>query len=73
MARASKSRRPWVSGAATLLFGLNTLALLFTFVRPHTSYELVGGALVWLAGLGAVACLWLQHSGQADTRVRRAC
>jgi hypothetical protein len=72
MARASKSRRPWVRGVGTALFGLNTLALLSTLVRPHTGWELVGGSLVWLAGLGAVACLRLQRSGQRDTHGRRA-
>jgi hypothetical protein len=71
MAQASKSRRPWVRGAGTVLFGLSTLALLSTFARPHTAYELLDGSLVWLAGLAAVACLWLRRGPDRVSGVRR--
>ncbi len=45
MARANSAGKSWARIAATALFAINTLAVLSTFARPHSSYELLTGIL----------------------------
>ncbi len=72
MARATIAGQRRTRPAALVLFALNTLALLSTFIRPHTSYELIDGTLTWLAGLGATVLLWHQHPVPVDSTASAA-
>jgi hypothetical protein len=47
-----------------VLFGLNTLFLLLSFVRASVSISLAFSLLVWLVGLGAIVLLWRKDSSQ---------
>ena len=54
----------WARIVATVLFGLNTLFLLLSFVRATVSASLAFSVLVWLIGLGAIIRLWRTESSQ---------
>jgi len=58
LARASLAGKSWVRPTGTVLFVINTLALLSVFARTHTVFDLISGLLVWLVGLVAVVLLW---------------
>jgi len=58
MAQANGAGKSWARVFSTVLFGINTLAVLATFARPHSAYELLTGMLVWIIGLSAIALLW---------------
>jgi hypothetical protein len=62
MALMNKAGRSWARIVATVLFGLNTLYLLFFVIRAGA------GALVpiltWLIGLGALILLWRKDSSE---------
>jgi len=62
MARANQAGRNWARITGTVFFGLNTLFLLLSLVRPHASLALIFNILVWLVGLGAVIMLWRKES-----------
>jgi hypothetical protein len=64
MARANGAGKSWARIVASVLFGINTLDLLATAVQAHAAASLAFGALVWLAGLGAVVLLWRGESSQ---------
>jgi hypothetical protein len=64
MAWANKNGRNWGRITATVLFGLNTLFLLLSFVRASVSISLAFSLLVWLVGLGAIVLLWRKDSSQ---------
>jgi ABC-type spermidine/putrescine transport system permease subunit II len=64
MAWANKNGRNWGRITATVLFGLNTLFLLLSFVRASVSISLAFSLLVWLVGLGAIVLLWRKESSQ---------
>ncbi len=73
MARANGAGQSWARVVATVLFGISTLALLATFARPHSAYDLLTGMLVWLVGLAAVTLLWQKATSaylQAANRSR---
>lgn len=64
MAWGNKNGQNWARITATVLFGLNTLFLLLSFVRATVSASLAFSVLVWLVGLGAIALLWRKESSQ---------
>ena len=73
MAWGNKNGQSWARIVATVLFGLNTLFLLLSFVRATVSASLAFSLLVWLVGLGAIVLLWRKESSQyfAATAPRR--
>jgi hypothetical protein len=73
MAWGNKNGQNWARITATVLFGLNTLFLLISFVRATVSASLAFSVLVWLVGLGAIVLLWRRESSQyfAVTAPRR--
>lgn len=62
MAWANGAGKSWARIVASVLFGLNTLFLLLSLLRPHASVGLAFGVIVWLTGLGAVILLWRAES-----------
>jgi hypothetical protein len=64
MAWGNKNGQSWARIVATVLFGLNTLFLLLSFVRATVSISLAFSVLVWLIGLGAIVMLWRKESSQ---------
>jgi hypothetical protein len=64
MAWGNKNGQNWARIVATVLFGLNTLFLLLSFVRATVSASLAFSVLVWLVGLGAIVMLWRRESSQ---------
>jgi hypothetical protein len=64
MAWGNKNGQNWARITATVLFGLNTLFLLISFVRATVSASLAFSVLVWLVGLGAIVLLWRKESSQ---------
>jgi hypothetical protein len=64
MAFANKAGKTWARILGTVLFGINTVFLLLSLVRPHASLGLIFSLLVWLAGVGAVVLLWRPESSR---------
>ena len=62
MAWANGRGKSWARIVATVLFGLSTLGLLTSFIRPSASLGLVISFLSWLVGLGAILFLWRKES-----------
>jgi hypothetical protein len=62
MARENGSGKSWARTAATVLFGVSTLAVLTTFARPHSVFDLLIGVVVWIIGLIVVVLLWRKES-----------
>jgi hypothetical protein len=61
---ANKGGKSWGRIVATVLFGLNTVLLLLSFLRATASVSLAFSVLVWLVGLGAIVLLWRKESSQ---------
>jgi hypothetical protein len=64
MAWGNKNGQSWARIVATVLFGLNTLFMLLSFVRATVSVSLAFSVLVWLIGLGAIVLLWRKESSE---------
>jgi ABC-type transport system involved in cytochrome bd biosynthesis fused ATPase/permease subunit len=62
MAWANNRGRVWARIVATVLFGLNTIALLLEIGRASVS--LITVVLGWLIGLGAIVLLWNKQTSQ---------
>ena len=63
MAAASKQGQTWARVVSTVLFGLDTLGLIYILVGAgYTAIQKVLGVVVWLVALGAVAFLWRSES-----------
>jgi hypothetical protein len=63
MAAASKQGQTWARVVSTVLFGLNTLGLIYALVGAgYTAIQKVLGVAVWLVALGAVLFLWRSDS-----------
>jgi hypothetical protein len=62
MAWANNRGRPWARIVATVLFGLNTIAVVLELGRASVS--LITVALGWLIGLGAIVLLWNKQTTQ---------
>jgi len=73
LASASRKGRSWARTAGTILFVLDTLALLGTLGRAGIPATKTFGALTWLIGLLAVISLWRRQSSDyfSDSRRRR--
>jgi len=67
MALMNKAGRSWARIVASVLFGLNTLALLLGFTRGAASAGSLAALLPWLIGLGAIVFLWRRDSGEYFT------
>jgi hypothetical protein len=64
MAWGNKNGHVWARIVATILFGLNTLFLLLSFVRATVSVSLAFSVVVWAIGLGAIVMLWRKESSE---------
>jgi len=62
MAYANNLGRAWARISATVLFGLDTLLLLYAFARASISASQLFAVVVWLVGLGAIVLLWRRES-----------
>ena len=62
MAWANNRGRAWARIVATVLFGLNTIAVLLEIGRASVSLIVV--LLGWLIGLGAIVLLWNKQTSQ---------
>lgn len=58
MARLNLSGRSWARIVSSVLFGINTIDLLYLFRSPGTVIGTVFAVLLWVAGLGAILFLW---------------
>jgi hypothetical protein len=67
MALMNKAGRSWARIVASVLFGLNTLALLLGTARGGTSAGSLAALLPWLIGLGAIVFLWRRDSSDYFT------
>jgi hypothetical protein len=64
MAWGNKNGQNWARIVASILFGLNTLFLLLSFVRATVSVSLAFSVVVWAIGLGAIVMLWRKESSE---------
>jgi hypothetical protein len=71
LASASRKGRGWARTAGTVLFGLDTLAVLGTLGRAGIPATKMFGALTWLIGLIAVISLWRRESSDYFDGSRR--
>jgi hypothetical protein len=76
VARGSRTGKDWARATASVLFGLNTLAVLIgppdMGIRgPEATVARIFAGIVWLIGLTAVAFLWRKDSG-AFFKARRS-
>jgi hypothetical protein len=67
MALMNKAGKSWARIFASVLFALNTILLLLSFVQAGTSAASLAGILTWLIGLGAVILLWQRASSEYFT------
>jgi hypothetical protein len=67
MAYANSLGRAWARNLATVLFGLNTLLLLYAFARASISASQLFAVVVWLVGLSAIVLLWRRESAEFFT------
>ena len=71
MAAANKAGKNWARIVATVLFGLNTVFVLCSFLLPHANLGSVLNLLIWLVGLGAIILLWRRDSSEYFAAARR--
>ncbi len=62
MAFANKAGHSWARIVSTVLFGINTLGLLYIVISPNSGFQKLGSAVGWLIGLGAIMFLWRSDS-----------
>ena len=67
VARGSKNGKDWARTTASVLFGLDTLALLvgppdMGIRGPEATVTRIFAGIVWLIGLTAIVCLWRKDS-----------
>jgi hypothetical protein len=62
MAYMNNLGRAWARISATVLFGLDTLLLLYGFARASISASQLFAVVVWLVGLSAIVLLWRRES-----------
>lgn len=67
MAYANGLGRAWARIVATVLFGLDTLLLLYAFLRTSISASQLFAVVVWLVGLTAIVLLWRRESAEFFT------
>jgi hypothetical protein len=64
LAFASKQGRPWARTVGTVLFGVDTLALLVTLGSPGIGGTKGIGVVIWLIGLVTVILLWQRRASE---------
>jgi hypothetical protein len=64
LAFASKQGRPWARTVGTVLFGVDTLALLVTLGSPGIGGTKGISVVIWLIGLVTVIMLWRRQSSE---------
>jgi hypothetical protein len=64
LASAARRGRGWARTVGTVFFGIDTLGLLVTLVRPGLGAIKGIGVVIWLIGLAAVIMLWQRQSSQ---------
>jgi hypothetical protein len=63
MAYANKKGYAWARVVSSVLFGINTLGLIYVLIAAgSTAIQKVAGVAVWLVGLAAVVFLWRSDS-----------
>jgi hypothetical protein len=64
MASANKKGHTWARVVSSILFGLNTLGLIYILVAAAgtTTIQKIVGVVVWLVALAAVVFLWRPDS-----------
>jgi len=62
MAAANKAGKNWARITASVIFGLDTLAVIADFTRPEPLLNRLVSAVIWLIGLGVIALLWRRDS-----------
>lgn len=62
MARLNQSGRSWARIVASVLFGINTLELLYLLKSPGTVLGTIFAVVLWVVGLGAIVFLWRRES-----------
>jgi len=63
MAYANGKGEEWARILSSVLFGIDTLALLFNFLASsRTALRTVGSVIVWAVGLVAIVLLWRPES-----------
>jgi hypothetical protein len=62
MARLNQSGRNWARIVASVLFGINTIELIYLLKSPGTILGTVFAVVLWAVGLGAIVFLWRRES-----------
>ena len=68
MARANGRGRSWARVVSAVLFGINTLDLLFSLGVARAPGNLIVGVVIWLVGLAAIVMLFRKESGPFFTQ-----
>lgn len=71
MAAANKAGSSRARIIATVIWALNTIAVLIDLTRPEAMASKVAGAVIWLAGLAVIVLLWQRDSSKYYTASSR--
>lgn len=63
MAWANASGHSWATVVSAVIFGINTLDLLVSFLLVHAAATLIIGLVIWLVGLAAIVLIFRKDSG----------
>lgn len=63
MAWANGQGRSWARVVSAVLFGINTVDLLASFLLVHAVATPIIGVVIWLVGLGAIMLMFSKESG----------
>jgi hypothetical protein len=67
LAMMNKAGRSWARIVGSVLFGIDTLLLLFGLSRAGAAAGTLSSIVTWLLGLGAVVFLWRKDSSEYFT------
>jgi cytochrome bd-type quinol oxidase subunit 2 len=62
LASKNKAGKNWARITASVIFGLDTLAVAADFSRPDTLASRLASIVIWLIGLGVIVLLWRRES-----------
>jgi hypothetical protein len=63
MASANKKGYSWARVVSSVLFGINTLGLIYILIAAgSTAIQKASGVVIWLVGLAAIVFLWRSDS-----------
>jgi hypothetical protein len=68
MARANGRGHSWARVVSAVLFGINTLDLIFSLGVARAPGNLIVGVVIWLVGLAAIVMLFRKESGPFFTK-----